>query len=153
MSIYVSPDSYAAPLFGLKVQRATAALPQTAAAAIFNVVGGRVAITQIVGEVTTIIQNQATNAKLTANPTVGTSVDICANLNIQADEVGCLYGITGTVADALVGTNAGALAGQAKPIIVNDGSIDLETSASSTGAVKWAVYYVPIDDGAIVTAA
>jgi hypothetical protein len=138
---------------GLKVDKAAAALPQTAAAAIFTVAGGRVAITQIVGEVTTIVQNQANNTKLIANPTVGTDVDICADLNIAADEVGCLYGISGLNSDALIGVNAGALPAQSRKIIVPSGTIDLNCSASNTGAIKWTVFYFPIDDGATVTAA
>lgn len=138
---------------GMRVDRATATLPQTTAAAIFNIVGGRVAITQIVGEVTTVIQTQANNTKLTANPTTGTSVDICAALDISADEAGCLYGITGLNTDAMLGVNAGALPGQTRPVIVNIGTIDLDCAASNTGSVKWSVFYVPVDDGAYIEAA
>lgn len=138
---------------GLKVDRATATLPQTAAAAIFNVVGGRVCITEIIGEVTTAIQNQANNTKLTANPDNGTSVDMCAVLSIANDEVGTLYGITGTVGDAMIGVNAGCVPEQAKGIIVNTGTIDIDCAASNTGSVKWTVLYYPIDDGAYITAA
>lgn len=137
--------------YGLKVDRATATLPQTDTEALFTVVGGRVAITQIIGEATTAIENQANNTKLTANPTTGTSVDICAALNIAADEVGTLYGISsGLATDALIGINAGALPGQTRPVIVNIGSIDLNCAASNTGSVKWSLFYVPIDDGAYV---
>lgn len=138
---------------GLKVERAIAALPQTAAAAIFTVTGGRVAIRQIVGEVTTVIQNNPNNTKLTANPTTGTSVDICAVLNIAADEVGTLYGISGLNSDAMIGINAGALPGQTRDVIVNIGTIDLDCAANNTGSVKWTLFYIPIDDGAAVTAA
>ena len=153
MAVYTPPETYTLMRYGKSVSRTTAALPQTAAAAIFNVVGGRVAITKIVGEVTTAIQNQANNTKLTANPTAGTSVDICAVLNIADDEVGCLYGITGLNTDALIGINAGALPGQTRDVVVNAGTIDLDCAASNTGSVKWTVFYVPIDEGATVTAA
>lgn len=138
---------------GLRVDRATATLPQTTAAAIFNIVGGRVLISQIVGEVTTVIQTQANNTKLTANPTTGTSVDICAVLNITAKEVGTLFGISGLNTDALIGVNAGALPAQTRGVVVNTGTIDLDCAASNTGSVKWCVCYVPIDDGAYVEAA
>lgn len=153
MSVLDPFQGLRAALFGSRVDRATATLPQTAAAAIFNVTGGRVAITQIIGEVTTAVQNQANNTKLTANPTTGTSVDICAVLNTAADEVGCLFGITGLQSDALIGINAGALPAQTRAVVVNVGTIDLDCSASNTGSVKWTVFYVPIDDGAAVTAA
>jgi hypothetical protein len=153
MSVLDPLGAYTAGLLGAKVERATAALPGGTAAAIFTVAGGRVAITQIVGQVTTAIQNQTCNLKITANPTTGTSVDIAANLDVDNDEVGCLYGITGLNSDALLGINAGALPGQTRPVIVNAGTIDLETSATNTGSVKWAIFYVPIDSGAEITAA
>lgn len=140
-------------LFGLAVERATAALPQTTQSALFNVVGGRIAVLGIIGEVTTVIQTQANNTKIVANPTTGTDVDLCAVLSITADEVGTLYGITGTFADAMVGANAGASVLCDRPVVVAAGTIDLNCAASNTGSVKWALLYVPIDDGAYVTAA
>lgn len=138
---------------GLRVDRATAALPQTTAAAIFNIVGGRVKITNILGEVTTVIQTQANNTKLIANPTVATSVDMCAVLDISADEAGCLYGITGLPSDALVGTNAGLAPAMSRGQVLNVGTIDLSCAASNTGSVKWQICYVPLDNGAYITAA
>jgi hypothetical protein len=140
-------------LKGLRVNRATAALPQTAAAAIFTIAGGRVIVTSIVGEVTTAIQNQANNTKLTANPTTGTSVDMCAVLSIANDEVGCLYSITGVPADAMIGTNAGLVPDMAKSLILPVGTIDLDCAASNTGSVKWTITYIPLDDGATIVAA
>lgn len=139
--------------FGFKVSKSSATLPQTGASALFNVTGGRVAILGVVGEVTVAIQNQANNTKLVANPTTGTSVDICAVLSTANDEVGCLYGITGTYATAMVGANAGAGVMCATPVVVNTGSIDLDCSANNTGEVKWDIYYLPLDVGAVVTAA
>lgn len=135
------------------VRRATASLPQTTAAAIFNVIGGAVEITQILGIVTTAIQNQANNTKLIANPSSGTSVDMCAVLDIANDEAGTIYSITGTLSGALAGTAAGAVAGQATPVIVQAGTIDLSCAASNTGAIRWIVKYRPLDEGAYVTAA
>ena len=140
-------------MFGLAVERATAALPQTTQSALFNVVGGRIAVLGLIGEVTTVIQTQANNAKIVANPTVGTDADLCAVLDITADEVGTLYSISGLASDALRGTTAGSVAGQDRPAIVAAGTIDLSCAASNTGAIKWAIFYVPIDDGAYVTAA
>lgn len=139
--------------FGIPVERDTAALPQTTQSALFNVVGGRVAIFGIIGEVTTAIQAQANNTKIVANPTTGTDVDLCAVLSVASDEVGCLYGITGIFSDAMVGANAGAAVMCQRPVVVAAGTIDLNCAASNTGSVKWAIFYLPIDDGAYVTAA
>jgi len=138
---------------GCRVDRATATLPASTAAAIFTVVGGKCMITNIVGEVTTIIQNQANNTKLTANPTTGTSVDMCTVLSIANDEVGCLYGITGGTGDAMVGTNAGHTIGMTTPAIVNAGTIDLDCAATNTGAIQWSIWYIPLEDGAYIEAA
>lgn len=135
-----------------RAYRATAALPQTAAAALFNVTG-RIKVLSIIGEVTTIIQNQANNTKLISNPTVGADVDICAVADIANDAVGSQLSITGTLATAMVETVSAALVYQAAPVIVTAGTIDLSCSASNTGSVKWIIDYQPIDPGAVVYAA
>lgn len=140
-------------LLGQKVDRAAAALPQTAAGTLFTVTGGRILLTSIVGQVTTVIQTQANNTKLQSVPTVGTAVDLCAVLDISADEVGCLYGITGTLATAMVGANAGATVAPSAALVVPVGAIKLNCAASNTGAVKWSLTYVPLDSGASVAAA
>lgn len=136
------------------VYRATAALPQSTAAALFTVTG-RIKLLSIIGEVTTAIQNQANNTKLIANPSLGgaSDVDICAVLNIANDAVGTNYFITGTLATALQDNASGVGVFQAAPLIIPAGTIDLSCSASNTGSVKWQVKYIPIDPGAVVVAA
>ena len=143
-------QAWTAMRVGFTVERAAASLPQSAQTAYFTIAGGRV-LAWILGEVTTVIQNQANNTKLVHNPTVGTDMDLCAVLNIAADEVGTLYAITGVPADAMLG--AGQAARFQHPVILKPGTLDLSTAASNTGATKWAVYYIPIDDGASVAAA
>jgi hypothetical protein len=141
-------------IYGTRVDRATATLPQTTASAIYNVVGGRVLIMGIVGEVTTIIQNQANNTKLVANPTTGSDVDICAVASIANLEVGGLLSVLDfKTATALSKTNAGSAPFAANAGVVAVGTIDLNCAASNTGSVKWSLWYVPLDDGAYVTAA
>ena len=153
MSVYGDKDVYTGSVLGIKVERPLATLPATTATAYFTVAGGRVLITGLVGEVTTVIQTQANNTKWVANPTTGTSVDMCAVLDISADEAGCLYGITGTPANAMVGTNAGLTTMMATGIVVNIGTLDLDCAATNTGATKWTLFYVPIDTGATVVIA
>lgn len=153
MANFIQGKTFRDMNLGLMVSKATAALPQGTAAAIFNIVGGRVAITQIIGEVTTIIQTTANNTKLVGNPTTGTSADICAVLDITADEVGTLYGISGLNTDAMIGINAGALPAQVRSVILAAGSLDLNCAGSATGSVKWNIFYYPIDDGAYIEAA
>lgn len=151
MSVYTPPSTYNLFRYGKRVDKEAATLPQTAAAAIFNITGGRVAITKIVGEVTTVMQGAANNIKLTANPTVGGSVDICAVVDGDAKAEGTLVGITGEPTDAMI-INA-SIPGQISDVVLKTGTLDLDCSASRTGAIKWSIWYTPLDDGAEVTAA
>lgn len=142
---------------GLRVDRATAALPQTAAAAIFTLTG-RVLVTSIIGEVTTVIQTQANNTKLVHNPSgTGADVDLCAVLDISADAVGTYYSIVGVVATALKSTTLWIVLPAdnlpAQGLILGPGTIDLSCAASNTGSVKWTIFYVPLDDGANIATA
>lgn len=146
---YVSPanDGYSE---WRRVSRATAALPQTTAETLVTITGGRVILANIIGEVTTVIQTQADNAKLVFNPTeAGASTDICAVLNITAKAVGTLFSITGTVATALQ-SGLWLTTTMATPLILSEGTIDLDCAASNTGSVQWDVYYLPLDEGATV---
>lgn len=141
---------------GLKTERATAALPQTTASALFTVSTGRILLTEIIGEVTTVIQTQANNTKLTFDPTdAGATQDLCAVLDITADAVGTMYSITGTPAtamqDALNFLPPSKLL--TKAIILKPGSILLDCAASNTGSVKWTACWVPLDSNARLAAA
>ena len=135
-----------------RVEKASFTLPATTQTAMFTITGGRVAILQILGEVTTVIQNQANNLKLIHNVGTGTDVDLCAVLNIANDEVGTLYGMTGLHTDALIGA-AQFVPAQLREVIIKPGTIDLSTSATNTGATKWMLLYAPLDSGAYVASA
>ena len=147
MSTYVGDKR-----LGYKVTRVTSNLPQSTAVALFNV-SGKVLVNLIVGEVTTIIQTQSNDTNLQSNPATGTTNDMCAALNISAKEVGTLFSITGVAGDAMVAGSSGAVRGQTVPVIVAKGAIELYCAASNSGKAKWTCFYIPIDDGAVVTAA
>lgn len=156
MSTLIQGDQIRSLLCGIKVQRATAALPQTAAGALFTVTGGKVLITSLVGEVTTVIQTQADATKLTFDPVdAGATQDLCATTDITADAVGTLYSITGTPATALQDALNFLPSNKvpAQPIVLKPGSILLDCAASNTGSVKWDLTYIPLDNGASVAAA
>lgn len=153
MTVLIDPRERLANNYGIQVSRATAALPQTAAGALFNITGGRIILTSIIGEVTTVIQTQANNTKLQSNPTTGTTGDLCAVLDITADEVGCLYGITGVPGDALIGAGAAQAPVPLRRLVIPVGAIELNCAASNTGSVKWTMTYLPLDAGASVAAA
>ena len=138
-----------------RVDRATADVFTGAAVSLFTIATGRVLVKLILGEVTTVIQTQANATKLTFDPTdTGASTDLCATLDITADAVGRIYTISGTVGDALrdaLQYGSGGLT--ALPLILKPGSILLDCAASNTGSVKWTIWYVPLEDGATITAA
>ena len=135
------------------VERSAAVIPATTATAYFTITG-RVLITQIVGEVTTVMDGTVNSLKLIANPTVGADVDLCTATVITSDAEGTIYNITGTVSDALVSTTSGAVISQASAVVVTAGTIDLDATATDTsGATKWTVHYIAIDSGSKVVVA
>jgi hypothetical protein len=137
----------------IKVSRATAGLPATTDEALFTITGGRVELVQVIGEVTTVIQTQTNNTKLKFNPTAtGADTNICAVLDISADAVGTLYGITGTIANAMI-DGLLQVKSQADALILSEGDIELDCAATNTGSVAWDIWYRPIDNGAKVVSA
>ena len=134
---------------GMRVDRATQVMADET---IFTVAGGNVLMTLIIGEVTTVLENVANNTKLTLTPTVGSAVDICANLDTDNIEAGGLLTITGTLANAMAKSNAGASAIQVTPIVLAPGVLAIDVAATKTGSVKWSLWYLPLEDGAYVEA-
>jgi hypothetical protein len=140
---------------GIRVDRATANLPQAGHHDIYTVAGGNVLLLGILGEVTTIIGG-ANNTNLEFNPTAATLAlnDLCAVNDINGDVVGSLYTIDGTAGNPLVntGTTGWAVYTLASPIFMVPGDIELHCVGSVTGQVKWSLWYVPLDEGAYVVA-
>jgi hypothetical protein len=155
MTVFRDAGGVLYSLYGTKVERATAALPQTTTSTLFTIATGRILVTSIVGEVTTVIQTQADNTKLTFDPTdAGATQDLCAVLDITADAVGTMYSITGTPATAMQDAlnflpPSKALA---NPILLKPGAILLDCAASNTGSVKWTLCYIAYDSGATAVA-
>ena len=150
----VTRDRITQAVLGYHAVKTAATVPAGTTQNIFTVTGGRVAVRLLIGEVTTIVQAQANNLKVTSAPTVGTAVDLASNLDINGKEAGTLF-ITELDGTALVGANAGAaLSGVGQTLcIVPVGSIRIETSATNTGATKWDIWYFPLDVGASIASA
>jgi len=138
--------------YGLKVDRAAAVFTGISNTPIFNVLTGRVAITNIIGQIT-VAASGATNISLQSNPTaVGpTTQAISTALAAAGLEVGTLLTIDGTLATAQFGVTGGAAQGQTRDVIVPVGQIEFVLSGAQTISVAWACFYVPIDDGAHMT--
>lgn len=155
MTVVQSASGIRTSILGIKVDRTTSTLPASTDLSIFTVSGGRIIVTSILGEVTTIIQAQACALKLKSVPTTGTAKDISGTFDVNALEVGGLISLDGTaLSTALSGTNAGgALAGRGSGIFVPIGAIKYNTAATNTGSIKWSITYIPYDNGAVVVAA
>ena len=131
---------------------ASKTLPASTTGTLFTVTG-LVELISITGIVTTVIQTQACNLKLSTVSNAATT-DICADLNISAATAQSRMSITGTFANALINTAKGVpVARQATPIIVQEGTIIGTTSATNTGAIRWMVRYKPLQEGSRIVAA
>ena len=152
---YVSPIASRKFALGKKVDRATADVMTTALVPLFTVSGGRVLITMLLGEVTTVLAAGTTpDFKFQADPTTGTTTDMCATVSIASLEVGSLITITGTPATAAVVGSSGNVPGMLTDgVIVAIGAIGAICDENITGSIKFTLCYIPIDDGAKVVAA
>ncbi len=143
-----------ASMLGLAVERAAANLPQTTSSPIFTISGARIFVVALIGQVSTAVQALANLTKLTAVPTSGTAVDICAASDINGLQVGGkLVPAMTAFATVLSVTQAGPAPYTYGGAIVDVGTINLNCAASATGQVRWTLFYVPVDPGATVAAA
>lgn len=156
MTYILSPNGVRGASLGIRVDRASAALPQTATGSIFTVAGGRIVVTSLVGEVTTILGATATTVTVVSTPTTGAATTLASATAVTSAAVGSWLTLPATLGSALVVTavaGAVALPSLDLGLLVPVGAIQLTTSASDTGSVKWSLTYVPFDDAAAVTAA
>lgn len=152
MSVLIHADQLRLINLGQRVTQPAKTVPQNALSSLFTVSTGRIIVLGIIGEVTTIIAGTTPSAKLVANPTTGADSDIVTAVAITGDAVGNLYGVS-TVGAALVVSESVAPMAQ-EPFVVKPGTIDLHVSAAdATGAIKWSLFWVPLDDDATVSAA
>jgi hypothetical protein len=136
---------------------ASKTLPATTTQQLFRVRGGRVLVKYLIGEVTTVVQTQACNLKVSSkkldntSTAVGTAKDISANVDITAMEVGATYFVEGDGTAGVLATAGGTYVGpNTGYFIVPQGEIYVTSSATNTGAMKWDIFYMPLDEGAYV---
>lgn len=157
MSNFIEGEDLRKLLYGVRVENSAGkTVPQNATSTIFTVAGGRVLVTSLTGKVTTVIGGTTPALKIVATPTTGTANDLCTAGTITGDEVGTQYSLPGPTGSALniSGSGSGGVTGQTAPVVVVTGTIGANDSAAdATGAIQWTLTYVPLDDGATVTAA
>lgn len=146
MSVLNPNKAFAQGVLGNVVSKSTGTLAATTIP-LFTIAGGLVAVTSIVGRVTTAI-TVANSYKLQHNPTAGTSSDLCT-----ATDIGTTDTVVGEILVAKKGSSlAVGAAVLIDPVIMETGQIE-SVSAGTDGAIKWYVTWVPIDDGATLVAA
>jgi hypothetical protein len=140
-------------ILGCRVDKAATALPSSVYGALYNIAGGKVLITAMIGECTVAVGG-ANNVKYTVTPTAATSpvTDICADADLDTCDIGDLTSWTGIPANDILVAHKGAVQ-LGCPQICQTGSIGVTCDATTDGTFKWVLFYFPIDVGATVAAA
>lgn len=117
-------------------------------------VTGLCLITMLCGRVTTAI-TVANTVKLQANPTTGTTGDICAATDIGTTDTpaGDLISMPAAPGSAPlfgIGTVRNMVGAE---ILVDTGTIEQVTATGADGGITWFLGYVPVEDGASIVAA
>jgi hypothetical protein len=155
-------------LFGLLVSGASKTIPQTTTQTVFNVSGGRILLTSLLGIVSvTPIGGAATTLSVGVTPTGGASAPtaLATATAITSSPVGTTVLVPPAAGALVVGGASGVLASglsgafylgqisQGGLALVSAGVITVTTNASTTGAITWSITYMPYDQAAVVTAA
>jgi hypothetical protein len=142
--------------FGYLASRAAAVVPTVAQSpqTIYTITG-RILLSLLLGEITTVLDATVYTLKVTHDPTVGPAVDLSAALTMTSFTAGDYVTLGATVGAALTSNNGaiGSVVAPAPKLVLADGILTLTGSATQTGAMKWSLYYVPLDANSNVVAA
>jgi hypothetical protein len=143
---------YAGP--GIKVAKASTAYTSTIAQTLFTITGGKVLVNLFMATVTLIHQVTTLNIKTQTAPTTGTAVALSTDVDTTGLEAGGTLYVEGD-GTATVKANGGVVLSSATQsgFVVTTGAISFTPSATATGATLWELWYIPIDDNALVVAA
>ena len=134
------------------VTKATAALTSTDDP-LFSVTGGKILLTDLVGEFTVASTGTASVALIQFNPDdSGSTTALTASISIANRAVGILMSMSGQDGDVLqLGV---VVEGMEVGLVLPAGDIELNISVTPSGSafVKWVAKWIAIDDGASVAA-
>lgn len=146
MSVYNAGKANRLGIFGNVVTKSTGTLAATTIP-LFTIATGLVAVTSLVGRVTTAI-TVANSYKLQHNPTAGTTKDLCT-----AADIGTTDTVLGEIFVTKIGTAiALGAAAVGLPEVLDIGQIE-SVSAGTDGVILWVCTWFPIEDGATLVAA
>lgn len=149
MSVIIQPSQIARFALGNQATKSTGTLAATTID-LFVIAGGLVAITSIIGRVTTAI-TVANTYKIIHTPTAGTGKDLCASADIGTTDtaLGEVFVLTGLATDAIA---IGSKGNKAPLIACETGKIQ-SVSSGTDGVILWEVTWMPIDPAATLVAA
>ena len=157
MSVLNEPTAFRKAILGLQATKSLTAVTN-GAQALFTVTG-LVVLRSIVGEVTVAMDATATSINLDHDPTIGSSVDLCAATVVTSDAAGTVYGIQTWVTGLLVsnGTDAPGTAYSpltpSNDLVLTAGQITLVGTAANVGDTTWYAHWIPLSEGSTLVAA
>jgi hypothetical protein len=127
--------------------------PQT----IYTVSGGPILIVSLMAKVSTVMSGTAYTLTVGLTPTEGAGSSAPAALasagTFTSLEVGTMASLGATAGAALVtGANASTILLKQPPVFCSPGVITLTGSATQTGALKWYLNWIALDDASNVVA-
>jgi len=140
---------------GIRVEATTNPIA-TGQNAVFNIVGGRILLHDLLGVVTTELQAAALLLHWDADMDVGGDAALSIDsADLTGDVVGTQYLMPAAAGGAMTVPAGGAFLRLFPALgwVVSAGALDLHASAARTGGIKWTLFYTPLDDGAYVEAA
>lgn len=149
MSVLNDNTAFRKAILGNVASKSTGTLAATTIP-LFTIAGGLVAVTSLQGRVTTAV-TVANSYKLQHNPTLGTTVDLCAATDIGTTDtvLGEILVVSGVRA---TGLTVGANPRVATAVVMDVGQIE-SVSAGTDGVILWIATWIPIEDGATLVAA
>ncbi len=141
---------------GLRVTKAASSCAATTDVSLFTIAGGKIALLGLVGVADGAMQAAATTILIKTTPTGGTVTPLSiASATLSGKASGTMLTLPAAVGSALtISTGEGAALLNAAPIYVcRPGTIAMTVgAATNTQTVSWTLWYVPLEDGAEVTA-
>jgi hypothetical protein len=165
MTTIIQGDQLRALLLGVRVERPATTLVQDTGTDLFDVTGGKVVLTSLIGVVSTAVANTASlTITLQHTPTGGSAAALAAATVVTNDGLGTFYSLTMGAAAELISqeTEAGTEAPNVtyaqicrQPIVLPAGTVRVLVSDHDpgTGAVQWTATYIPYDDGSAISVA
>lgn len=128
-----------------RIRRRGAAIPQTAQAAIFSVLGGPILVWAFSGKVTLAANATATNLTVVGNSAAAgiADVNLCTATAIASTALGNILALQVAGIGSALGIG-GAAAMLVTPVVVDVGTIDLLTSANNPMQAEWNVIWQPL---------